>query len=191
MRQDYSVQALGLPAVEPVGLAEVKTFLRITHDSEDAVLTGYISAARMFCENYTDKSFITRAYRLVLEHVPKGRVVEIPRSPLIDINSVKTYAANGAVTVFNADLYEVDCAQNRLCLKDGAVLPSGLRSYNAVEIEFTAGYGAAAEDVPEALRQAILIKTAQLYEYRAEDAAPGGFDLIASLLRPYKRMRIS
>ncbi|MGM0423068.1 MAG: head-tail connector protein [Pseudomonadota bacterium] len=191
MRPSYALTALTDPAVEPIGLAELKTFLRITHDSEDTVLGNYIRAARMFCENYTGKSFITRSYKLAFDVVPRGRVIEIPRTPLVEINSVKTFAADGSENLYEATSYDVDRVAHRLCFKAPLNSHGGLRAYNALEINFDAGYGTSAEDIPEAIRQGVLIKTAELYEHRGDERFSGGLDLVASLLRPYKRMRIA
>jgi|AntRauTorckE6833_2_1112554.scaffolds.fasta_scaffold07363_3 uncharacterized phiE125 gp8 family phage protein len=190
MRPSYSLTALTEPAVEPIALPELKTFLRISHDSEDAVLGNYIRAARMFCENYTGKSFITRSYKLAFDVLPRSKSIDIQRTPLVSINSVKIFAADGSETVYAPTQYDVDTAAYRLHFNTPLSALGGLRSYNALEISFDAGYGTNAENVPEAIRQGILIKTAELYEHRGDERFSGGLDLVASLLRPYKRMRI-
>ena len=60
--------------------------------------------------------------------------------------------------MFSSSNYLVDTASNpgRVALNQNSVWPTGLRSVNAVEIEFTAGYGTAT-DVPEAIKQGILL----------------------------------
>jgi hypothetical protein len=55
----------------------------------------------------------------------------------------------------------------RVCLNYSTSWPSTtLRSYNAVSITFVAGYSSVAEGVPIAIRHAILMTVAELYEYR-------------------------
>ena len=44
--------------VEPVTLAEVKSHLRIDHDLDDALLSVFISAAREYGENLTNRKFV-------------------------------------------------------------------------------------------------------------------------------------
>ena len=62
---------------------------------------------------------------------------------------------------------------------------------NAVTIRFTAGYGSAPGNVPQAIRHAILIETANLYENR-EDAVVGQavnmLSVSERLLWPYRAL---
>jgi len=41
------------PISEPITLAEAKAQLRLYSDHEDAIIEGYISAARDYCERFT------------------------------------------------------------------------------------------------------------------------------------------
>jgi hypothetical protein len=67
-----------------------------------------------------------------------------------------------------ADLYIDEKSEpGRVCLSYSKSWPSEtLRSYNAVCITFAAGYGTAGSDVPEKIRNAILLLVAHLYEHR-------------------------
>ena len=73
-------------------------------------------------------------------------------------------ANNGSVLAATAYSTDTLGEPARVYLKD---IPSAtLRRYNAVEIAFTCGYGAAAGNVPEPLRQAIKLLAAHWYENR-------------------------
>ena len=48
-------------------------------------------------------------------------------------------------------------------------MPLPGRAASGIEIRFTAGYGAAPGDVPEALRQGLRLLVAHLYEHRGDD----------------------
>jgi len=55
----------------------------------------------------------------------------------------------------------------RICLAYGKSWPSTtLRSYNSICVTFACGYGTAGSDVPEKIRNAILLLIAHLYEHR-------------------------
>ena len=47
------------PVVEPITLAEAKSYLRITNSNDDAFITALISGVRRRCEEYTQRSLIT------------------------------------------------------------------------------------------------------------------------------------
>ena len=65
---------------------------------------------------------------------------------------------------------------------------------NGVKITFTAGYGDAAGDVPEPLRQALLLLVAHWYERREPvvlgETAIQVPETVQSLLLPYRRVRL-
>jgi uncharacterized phiE125 gp8 family phage protein len=47
------------PAIEPISLAETKTFLRVEHDDEDQLITALIAGARSHIEAQTQTALIT------------------------------------------------------------------------------------------------------------------------------------
>lgn len=58
----------------------------------------------------------------------------------------------------------------------GNYWPPVLYMPNAVQIHFTAGYGDTAEDVPGAIKAAVMQEVADLYENRTPDASSGRWD---------------
>ena len=83
-----------------------------------------------------------------------------------------------------------------MVLKNGSSWPtaSELRNANAYEVQFRAGYGNAASDVPKPLVQAIKMLALHLYENR-EIATSMNVNLIpntvAMLFAPYKVLRLN
>jgi uncharacterized phiE125 gp8 family phage protein len=69
--------------------------------------------------------------------------------------------------------------------------PATRCSINSVVIRFVAGYGDSAEDVPQAIRQGLLIEIANLYE-NLEDIVPrhdiGLMAVSERLLWPYRAL---
>ena len=60
----------------------------------------------------------------------------------------------------------------------------------SLEIEFTAGYGDLASDIPLPIKQAILLLLAQHYEYRDGAENPGVPMMVDALLMPYRWVRL-
>ena len=80
-------------------------------------------------------------------------------------------------------------------MRQGALAwPSAAPHANGIEIAFTAGYGDAAADVPEPIRQALLLLIAHWYEHRSPlevgPLAQPAPDMVAELLAPYRTMRL-
>jgi uncharacterized phiE125 gp8 family phage protein len=179
------------PALEPVSLADVKAHLRVDHDDDDGLLTAAIVSARVHVESATRRVLIEQAWRVYLDRWPSKRILRVPVAPLIAVDAVRIYDAEGAPIVVDADDYEVDTASapGRLVLAATAPSPVG-RAVNGIEIDVTAGYGATTLDVPSPLRHAVMMLVAHWYEHRgavghdlAALAAPLGFE---ALTAPYR-----
>lgn len=181
------------PEVEPVTLADAKSSLRLQHDSEDALITGLIRAAREDVERSTGLALIDQAWRLTLDAWPRNLVVPITRCPVKEITSVTAYGSEGEARVLDPDDYLLDNLSKpaRLHFRRS---PEPLRVMNGIEIDFAAGFGAAGPDVPDLLRRAIILLTAHWFEFRAEFSAgdqpvsyPDGYD---RLIAGYKLRRL-
>jgi uncharacterized phiE125 gp8 family phage protein len=175
------------PAVEPVSLAEAKAQLRIGHDSEDDLLNGLIRAAREEVEARTGIAMIAQDWRLALDRWPRFGRVALLRHPVVEILSVTVYGTDGEASLVDPATYEVDIASRPARLYF-MTRPEPARILNGIEIDFSAGFGADAEAVPEGLKRAILVLVAHWYEFRAGFGAgdqpvsiPPEFDRLISI----------
>ncbi|XBQ16291.1 MAG: phage head-tail connector protein [Oceanicaulis sp.] len=197
-----TLHLLSPPAAEPVSLAEAKTWLRAGHDAEDALIGDLIAAARERVEIETGLALITRSYREILDAWPErrlsafGQAVSAAVAPLQSVEAVRTYDRTGTETVFDPAEYRVETGEPGRVI---AVYPFSLPRPDArggrIEIDFTAGYGASADAVPAALREAVLRLVGEAYSdtERAESArrGEGGLpDAVEALLRPFRRVRL-
>lgn len=193
-----SLTLLTPPAAEPVSLASAKVHLRIDHSADDALITDLITAARQMAEAFTGRAFITQTWKLVMDEAPSAGFIALPRPPLASVTHVKTYDEADTATTMNASNYFVDTVSQpgRVILRSSGVWPTVSRSANGFEVQYVAGYGSQASDVPLALRQGILSHIAHLYENRGEGLSPQG-DVMQSfapasalsLYLPYRVLR--
>ena len=158
------------PAVEPCGLAETKLHLRIEDDQtdEDTLIDGLITAARQYLEQIIARAFVTQTWQYILDAFPSGEI-RLPRPPLQSVASITYKLKSGLVETLDAAHYVVDTtAEPGLIVRaPGYDWPTDeLYPAGAVTVEYDAGYGDAATDVPRGIRQALLLLTGHWYENR-------------------------
>lgn len=183
----------GAPALEPVTLVDAKAHLRITHASEDALISGLIRAAREDVERTTGMALIDQSWRLVLDRWPTDNFVMLVRHPVRQVLSVTIFGAEGAASIVNPAAYQLDTLSRPARIHFDRA-PERLRVMNGVEIDFRAGFGEAGTDVPDLLKRAMLLLVAHWYEFRSSFGPddqpvsyPGGYD---RLLSGYRSRRL-
>lgn len=196
------------PSNEPVTNAEAKTHLRVDTSDEDSLIDALIASARRHVEEFTGRSLITQTWELSLDRFPGPfwmdwhiwrwyqPVIELPRPPIQSVDSITYTDENGASQTWDSSKYQVDTKSEPARLR-----PSHDEEYpdvqeetlNAVTITYTAGYGANADDVPNDLRQAMLLLIGELYE-RREETNPQDLAVIPfgarSLMWPYRMVPV-
>ncbi len=174
-----TTRELSAPPVEPVGVAEAKSHLLVDHDGDDVLIAALIRAARQHVERETRRALVIRPFRRYLDAWPERRVVDLAPSPLHRVVEVRIYDAEGAPEVLDGALWLADLGAEpgRLMLRRGVMALPG-RPLSGIEIDFEAGYGTAGEDVPEALRQAVLALVAHWYEHRSAVVEAGAMAVL-------------
>lgn len=157
------------PAIEPVTVREATTQCRIDIADDDVLVSGYITAARQYCELASRRAFVATTYDLYLDDWPADEVIRLPRPPLISVTGVYYTDEDGVEATFAASNYIVDTAgePGQVVLKSGASWPAvTLQAVNGVRVRFVAGYGTTTTAVPQQYRQAILLMVGHWYENR-------------------------
>ena len=171
------------PALEPVSLTEAKLHLRVDGNDENTLVTALIAAARQAAESYTRRAFVTQTWRYTCDRL--GSAFTLPWQP---VQSVDEVAVDG--TVIPEASYELDAATGRL----RPLVPYVAMTLGGVAVEYTAGYGDTAADVPAPLRQAMLLMIGHWYEHReAVITGPISTELpltARALLAPYRVMLV-
>ena len=160
------------PAIEPVSLDELKSFGRIKYTSEDALLEGFITAARMAAEEYTGRAFISQTIKMLMDYWP-GEIVELPRPPLISITKVATLDEDETETEYDSDYYYTVTAAvpGRIVLKSDSSFPTNEeRNYSGFLIRYKAGYGDTGVDVPEPIKNGIKVWASIIQATRTIDS---------------------
>lgn len=183
------------PAEEPVGLAELRAFLRVSHESEDGLIARLGRAARHRVEEETGRALMAQTWRMAAD-VEEGRArggylaFELRRPPYLSFIEARVARDDGTSVALSLDKVRIDADGNCVWLNlTGAM--AGARAWRPVEVVWRAGSSDAA-GVPEPLKEAILLMTAHAYERRESSGKPLAAepDSIAALLAPWKVVRL-
>jgi uncharacterized phiE125 gp8 family phage protein len=158
------------PTGEPVSLDEAKAQCCIDGTEFDAILPGYIAAARQLAEAETGRALITQTRELVLDAFPRACVLRHP--PVQSLVSVTYLDADGVERVLDPQdvILDKSSAPGYLVPAYGKAWPETYPVPNAVRVRYTCGYGSAA-DVPPAIKTWMLLAINTLFEQRGTMAA--------------------
>lgn len=140
-----ALKIISQPAQEPMTLSEVKLHLRIDTDEEDTLIAAHILAARQYCEQHQNRAYAQQTIELTLDDWPSygGEPIEIPRPPLISVETVKYFGTDNAEYIWDPALYfvDTDSEPGRICPAYSEIYPAlQLRPINGVKIRYMAGY---------------------------------------------------
>ena len=183
------------PAEEPVTLAEAKAWLKVDGADEDALIATLITAARLHLESVTGRALLTQSWRLVLDAWPAGGEVRLPVAPLSALTAIRAFDEDGDEHAIGLAQFLVEAGGTpaRLVLPGTVAGMPVLRQRFGIEIDYVAGFGDAA-DVPQELKQALLVLVAHWFEHRdavviagSGAVIPFGFD---RLIAPWREVRL-
>lgn len=166
------------PTIRPITLTETKEHLRVDISDEEDFITTLIKAVTIFAEEYTYRQFITATYEQYFDRFPVNEF-ELEKPKLQSITSIKYQDEDSAEKTLSTDVYEVNNKSDigTVRLKDGQSYPTTDDVYNAVTVQFKAGYGDAVTDVPDLLRSTLKVMVSYLFENR-DFITPQGKDLM-------------
>lgn len=205
-----SLRVASPPASEPVSLEEAKRHLRVDHDSDDELITGFIVAARWLIEAWTARVLVTQTLLWTMSQDPPSgalpllpmpllilpviltapqvmnKPLELPRSPVQSITSVTQTDTDGTLHTLDAGDYIADLALDPARLRlNWLTIPRYLQH---IQVTFVAGFGGALGPIPPPLLAAIKLMIAFLYENRGDvsEAAARPPMAVDYLIAPYK-----
>jgi uncharacterized phiE125 gp8 family phage protein len=152
------------PAQEPVSLSEAKAQARITDDNSNAVLLGYITAAREAAEQYMARGLLTQVWKLTLDGwanvmpLPMAAPLQVATVGGVAYPKVEYYNSAGVLTTLATTVYDSDVVARpgRIVLKPGQSWPSlqGDRLNGRVVITYAVGWASVAA-IPELIKLGI------------------------------------
>jgi uncharacterized phiE125 gp8 family phage protein len=179
------------PAVEPVGLSEMRAYLRLDDAAEDDLVAGLVKAARLFVEASSRRLLTASRWRILLDGWPSGRIVHLPLSPLIGVERIAVTNGTGEAVDLPGSAFAADRASDPPRILIGAEAPDPGVGRAGIAIELVAGYGTTADAVPEPLRLAVKMLVARWFEHRGDIAGEQTLPPEAlALLAPFRRARL-
>lgn len=201
------------PTIPAELLTSVKSYLRITSASEDALLGVLQKAAIKLVEKEINRKLFNQTWVTYFDNflgaakndwfdgTREGSVsemfncrewFELPFYNASSISSFKTYDDDDTDYTFSSASYFLDDARRsaRVVLRSGSTWPTTvLRPANGIEITAVFGYGTDLTDIPEDIQAAHLMITAYMYEHRGDEVTeiPG---TALALLEEYRNYRV-
>ena len=185
-----SYKVITPPEVEVVSTDDMKNYLKLDGISaDDSLIATLLIAARQRCEEYCNIKFIDTAIQQVYDKFPSGTkdALNFSIGNVARVASLKYIDSDGAEQTWDSSNYIVDTYKKagRVCLASNVSFPSiDSDRINSVSIRYTSGFGVLASDVPDAIKHAIMLQTAYMYNNR-EDKAKTLATLSEYLLNPF------
>lgn len=176
------------PASQAVTTQQAKEHIRVTHANDDAYIDGLIIAATDYVEFLTGRRMITQTWRLLRRQFDSKIYLG---TPLESVNQIRYLDPEGIIQSLAATQYRLITSESPGYIEPvyGVSWPSVRIADEAVEIDFTVGYGVSNSTLPKLLQQAILFLVGHFYENR-EASAPIKLDDIPlgffAMLEPYR-----
>lgn len=178
------------PGEEPVTLAEAKLHCRVEDVADNALITALITAARQQAEHRTGRALITQGFEYTLDRFPAGEI-RLPKPSLVSVQTVKYLDADGTLQTLANTEYQVITGElvGRIVPAYGKAWPACRLQPDAIAINYTCGYGAAA-NVPASIKTWMLLAVGTWYAQRegvitVTTVAELPRDFFAALLDPY------
>jgi len=166
-------------------IAEVKAFVRIDHDADDAAIDTFLRSAAGLCEDFTGLMLITRT---VTDILPAWQAWQkLKRLPVQAIVSVEAVEADGSAALLAVEDYAVDIDSEGL----GWVRMREESDASRMRVVYSCGLAEGWDGIPAGLRQGIVRLAGYLYANRDGVDAIGPPRAVTALWRPYRRMRIA
>ena len=152
-----SVTLTTAPAATPLTVAETRPILRIasSETGHDPEITRLLKASTLKVLNDTGIVLVNTTFTQKQESF--NDEIELTRRPVSSVTSVKYYDSANALQTLATSVYVLDTERQTIRLKPSQTWPAVYSRWDAVEVVYVAGYGAAATAVPEDLRQLVAL----------------------------------
>jgi uncharacterized phiE125 gp8 family phage protein len=184
-------RAIITPAVlAGAALGELKDWLAVTTDSDDAALTALLRTTLETCEAYTGLMPLAA----LCEEVLPTRIgwQGLATRPVQAVTWVEGIPETGARFAIPVADYAIDLGADGAALFRLLPHTASAETADRVAVRFTAGMAAGWSDLPESLRHGIVRLAAHHYRQREGDGGPAMPPAaVAALWRPWRRVRVA
>lgn len=152
--------------VEPVDLATAKLHLRETlvDTANDQYITSLITVARQEAERRMERTLLECTWLRTLDGF--AHRLALPMGPVIGVDWVKYVDDAGDLQTLDPSAYLVTASQAVITPAWGTFWPTTRCQPGAVTVQYKAGYGTSAAEVPLHIRQWILLAIGDMYQNR-------------------------
>lgn len=159
-------QVITASTLYPVDLIEAKSHLKVDISTDDTYIESIIKAATQLSEEYTNRFFIDTVIEQTCSSF--NDLETLFKSKVSSVEYVKYYDTDNTLTLLDASIYntQLQYEPSQIQLANNKSFPNFTKRNNAVVAKYTVGYGAAASDVPEIIKQAILLTIGNFYQNR-------------------------
>lgn len=198
-----NLELMTAATTQVVTTAELKSQLRIDTNDENDLLATYISAATQMAEHYCNRHFINARYEIFFyEDLPSTFSLYFPDVTMDFGQAASTddgllYLSDAADNTYNILGFGNYILKNSnpyiFCKSSSFIEPPGIVPMESMDgdnksrwiFRFKTGMGAAASNIPDAIKQAIKLIASDMYYFREDRkrAFPMASEI---LLQPYK-----
>ena len=156
-----SLRLITPPAALAVSLEAARLSARLDGPEADVELRQVIGQHTRDAEHETGRALVQQTFRLTLDKFPPAFRLEHP--PIIAVEHIKFYDANGVRQTLHPDDYLVDAESEpgEIVPAPGRAWPATQGRINAVEVQYSCGYGVDDSTVPDEIKGYILGKVAE------------------------------
>jgi len=158
---------------------------------QDELLDGYLRAAMAAIEARTNKILITRNFDWTLAGWAAPTVQPLPLAPVSAVTDVTLISTDGVETPLDPSAWRLEQDQHRPRLLSQAGRFPNL-SGGVARIGLEAGFGAAWDNLPADLAQAVMLLAAHFYEFRHDlgRSDPHLPPQVQALITPHRSLRL-
>jgi uncharacterized phiE125 gp8 family phage protein len=149
-----------------ITLAQAKLHLRVDFDDDDDLINAIITVAQEYAEERLGRTLINTGWRLTVDQFSPA--IELPNPPCISVQAVSYIDSTGTERTLDPCCYLLDSVAEPAYLvpAPGYSWPASQDRINAVWVDYSAGYGSTAANVPTPIVQWCKLAIGDMYENR-------------------------
>jgi uncharacterized phiE125 gp8 family phage protein len=166
MAKSFVIDSAGGTGI--ITTSEAKAHLKVDTTADDTLIGNLIAAAVQSAEAFTNRFFLTTQ---IIQYGDKWEDISyLFKSKVSLVVDVKYYDKDNSLQTLSTDIWLSDIKHQpaRIGLKPDKDFPQLANRINAVEAKYKVGYGDTAGDVPQGIKQAVLLTIGNWYQNREQ-----------------------